>query len=206
MIKGQHPAQYGYRLLTPYRLRLTVLTINRSQNMPRYREALISDLPSICVLGNEVNAFHHDNLPDIFAAEGEPERDRAHWLQSIERENATTFVAEASGTLVGFVTVGIVDESLSLLIPLRYGRIGTIGVAADFRDQGIGRSLMALAEDWAHARGVVDIRLNIWAFNDRAMRLYKSLGYEIRSNFLGKRIARPETTPQQGANRKISEP
>ena len=47
---------------------------------------------------------------------------------------------------------------------------------------------MQLAEEWAAGRGAIDVRLNVWAFNQSALALYKELGYEVRSLFLGKAL------------------
>ena len=45
------------------------------------------------------------------------------------------------------------------------------------------------AENWAAARGAADVRLNVWTFNEDAVRLYRDLGYEVRSQTMGKSIA-----------------
>jgi len=84
-----------------------------------YREAAESDLSAICALGEEVNAVHHRAFPEVFASVGEVDRDAAHWMSSIGKQDATTFVAEESGSLVGFVNVSIITESHSLLQPMR---------------------------------------------------------------------------------------
>lgn len=152
-----------------------------------YREAVAADLQDICVLGEDVNVLHHEAWPHIFAARGDPARHAPHWLKNIQSDKATTYVAQASQRLVGFVTVGIVEDHHSLIQPDPYGRVGSLCVAADHRGQGIGRELMTRAENWVHQQGVGDVRLNVWAFNDAALRLYRELGYEIRSHQLGKR-------------------
>lgn len=36
--------------------------------------------------------------------------------------------------------------------------------------------------------GAARITLNVWAFNERAVELYRELGYEIRSHAMGKRL------------------
>ena len=154
--------------------------------MLQYREASVADLSSICAIGEEVNTLHHEAWPHIFASAGAPCRDRDHWLQSIGKDTATTFVAETSNDLVGFVTVSIVDETHSLLQPLRYGRVGSVGVALAHRGKRIGPELIAHAEHWARDHGAHEIRLNVWAFNEHAMHMYEELGYEVRSHFLGK--------------------
>ena len=153
-----------------------------------YREATQDDLPSICTLGEEVNAIHHRAFPDIFAGPGEHDRDAAHWLSSIGKDHAITILAEENGKILGFVNVSIVNESHSLLHPMRFGRVGSVSITEGRRGQGIGRALMKLAQDWVAQHGGMEVRLNVWTFNSHALHLYEELGYEIRSLFLAKRM------------------
>ena len=156
--------------------------------MPLYREASQSDLASICRLGEEVNALHHEAWPHIFAGPGDPMQHAAHWQQSIAAEHSTTFLCEQDGAVIGFVTVFIAKDPSSLLQPAHYARVGSVSVAGEHWGQGIGSELMRQAERWAQERGVSDLRLHVWAFNERALRLYAELGYEVRSHVLGKRL------------------
>lgn len=153
----------------------------------QYREATQDDLPAVCALGMQVNNLHHEACPGHFAAPADPLRDSAHWAASLAQPMATIFVAEpAPGELAGFITVAIQDEAHSLLQPMRFGRIGTVGVAPEWRGHGIGRALMQRAQDWAQARGGCELRLQVWAFNEAARRLYDELGYELRMLTLAK--------------------
>jgi ribosomal protein S18 acetylase RimI-like enzyme len=155
-----------------------------------YREAEENDLPAICTLGMQVNTLHHDAFPQLFAPPADPLRDSAHWAASVAQPLATTFVAELqAGQLAGFITVAIQDESHSLMQPIRTGRIGTIGVTPEWRGQGIGRALMQEAQEWVKARGAIELRLHVWAFNQAARRLYDELGYELRMLTLAKPLA-----------------
>ena len=156
--------------------------------MHDYREASADDLSAICALGEEVNTIHHRAFPDVFAGAGTPDRDAAHWLGSIGKESATTFVVEDAGKLLGFLSVSVLDESHSLLQPMRFGRIGSVCVTQAKRGQRIGHALMNLAQDWVVQRGAAELRLNVWEFNRQALHLYEELGYEIRSHFLVKRL------------------
>ena len=153
----------------------------------QYREAIESDLPAICALGMEVNTLHHEAFPRHFAAPADPLRDSAHWAASLAQPMATIFVAELEpGQLAGFVTVAVQDEVHSLLQPIRIGRVGTVGVTSEWRGHGIGRALMRHAQDWVQTRGGIELRLNVWAFNEPARRLYEELGYELRLLTLAK--------------------
>ena len=153
-----------------------------------YREATDADIAAICALGEEVNAVHHRAFPQIFAGAGERDRDAAHWMNGIAKQDATTFVVEEFKAIVGFVNVSIVNESHTLLQPLRFGRVGSVGVHEQRRGEGIGRELMRQAQEWVSRRGGVEVRLNVWAFNSQALRMYEELGYETRSLFLAKKL------------------
>jgi GNAT superfamily N-acetyltransferase len=51
-------------------------------------------------------------------------------------------------------------------------------VDARFRSQGLGRRLLAYAEDWARERGCTEIGLRSNVIRDRAHVFYEKLGYQ----------------------------
>jgi ribosomal protein S18 acetylase RimI-like enzyme len=52
-------------------------------------------------------------------------------------------------------------------------------VLKDFWGYGIGRNLLEKSISWADSNGIKKITLNVLETNDRAIKLYKSLGFEI---------------------------
>ena len=134
--------------------------------------------------------MHHEAWPRVFAAPSDPSLDAPHWQQSIANPNASTFVGDQAGEIVAFVTVFLVTESSPLLQPSQFARVGTVCVAAHLRGRGIGRLLMQRAEHWALQRGASYLRLNVWAFNEEALRFYEELGYGVHSRILGKELPR----------------
>ncbi|MGF6916638.1 GNAT family N-acetyltransferase [Paraburkholderia sp. 40] len=154
-----------------------------------YRRATIDDILKICELGQILNAIHHLARPDIYAdATTEMDRDKLHWLSSLQEEDRATFLAELGSKAVGFVTVQVMQPISSLLQPMVVGRIGSIAVSERLWGRGIGSTLMKLAEEWVRKHGATDVRLAVWAFNEKAVDLYQELGYEIRAFEMGKRI------------------
>ncbi|TWI57371.1 ribosomal protein S18 acetylase RimI-like enzyme [Pseudomonas duriflava] len=154
-----------------------------------YREAILEDIPAIRRLRQLLNVQHHAALPEVFALpetaqQGEPSEKRL-----IGAEKARAFVAEDKGEIVGFVIVYLVDERHAFYQPIRYAFVESICVVESCRGQGIGRELMTKAERWAIENGAVDLRLNVWAFNEAARRLYEALGYEVRSLAMGKPLS-----------------
>ena len=57
-----------------------------------------------------------------------------------------------------------------------------------FRRRGIARETMLLAEDVARSQGAAAIRLNVFAYNEGAIRMYDDLGYETASMHMQKRL------------------
>ena len=152
------------------------------------REANEADLDSICALGEEVNSIHHEAFPGHFAGPGAPDRDRAHWRSSIDREDSTSFVADEDTAILGFVTTIVTTQSHPLLQPVIFGHVGTVCVAASARARGVGATLMRQAEAWCKQRGASELRLNVWAFNEPALAMYRGLGYELRSHSFAKAL------------------
>jgi NAD(P)H dehydrogenase (quinone) len=153
-----------------------------------YREATEQDLAAICVLGEAVNALHHRHEPHVFAEPGDPMRHAAHWRSTIAQANATTWVAETSAGVVGFVSVVVGTDDHTLLQPVRFARVGTVGVAPGHRGLGIGSQLMAMAQAWGQGRGATEVRLTVGSFNDDANRWYQTLGYRVRASQLVKAL------------------
>jgi len=52
-------------------------------------------------------------------------------------------------------------------------------VAESHRNRGIGRKLVAAAEDWARSQGCVEIASDTWIENEVSQRAHKALGYEV---------------------------
>ena len=155
-----------------------------------YRRATGDDLHAICVLGQVVNGLHHAAWPDLFAGPAEPSRDAAHWFAGIDGPQGATFVATLGDAVVGFVTAAWIDETNPLLQPNRIARVNTLCVDASAQRRGIGRALMDRAERWAAEAGALEVRLNVWSFNETARAVYATLGYDERSVLLGKRLSR----------------
>ena len=153
------------------------------------RTATEADLRTLCALGMEINALHHAAWPGVFAPIADPARDEAFWRSFVSESGSLALLAEIDGAAIGMLVASISEEKASLLNPVRYCRIGSIGVAAAHRSNGIGRLLMARAEEWARSHGAVDIRLNVWEFNSRAIEFYRELGYGVRSVSMGKSCA-----------------
>ena len=89
-------------------------------------------------------------------------------------------VADAGdGTLAGFLEVDLRSHADGC-DPIRpVGYVEGWYVAGSYRNQGIGRRLLAAAEDWARSHGCLEMASDTWIDNEVSQRVHETLGYEV---------------------------
>jgi aminoglycoside 6'-N-acetyltransferase I len=92
----------------------------------------------------------------------------------------TILVAEAAGgTLVGFVEVDLRSHADGCNPAQAVGYIEGWYVAEEYRYRGVGRKLVAEAEDWARSHRCVEMASDAVIDNEVSQRAHKALGYEV---------------------------
>lgn len=155
-----------------------------------YRTATANDALAMCELGQLLNSVHHAARPDIYAAATEEvARDLPHWAGIFEKPGQIAFIASAGERPVAFITANLSASSGPLMQPQNVVRIGSVCVAEPFWGKGIGRTLIQRVKDWAIAHDAQDLRLTVWPFNERAVRMYAEFGFETRAFEMGVRLS-----------------
>ena len=95
-------------------------------------------------------------------------------LKILQDQTREVFVAVSKGARVGFMV-------LNLRGPLR-GYIQTIAVMPEWRNRGIGKKLIGVAEERIF-RDSPNVFLCVSSFNTDAQRLYRRLGYQPVGEF-----------------------
>ena len=89
-------------------------------------------------------------------------------------------VAEASNRiLAGFLEVDLRSHADGCDPSRPVGYVEGWYVADKYRHKGIGRKLLAAAEDWARSQGCVEIASDTWVDNEVSQRVHEALGYEV---------------------------
>jgi RimJ/RimL family protein N-acetyltransferase len=103
------------------------------------------------------------------------ETEMAEQLRTVEaRPNSVVLVADRGGELVGYVEAngGSVRRN-------RHTAHVVIGVRQQHAGRGIGRRLLTELESWARGNGVRRLELTVMTHNERAVSLYRRVGYEV---------------------------
>lgn len=95
---------------------------------------------------------------------------KAMFLPELDDENAYYLVALADDGVVAYGGFHkVLDE----------GQVANIAVRSDVRGKGIGRQLTSNLIDLAKKNGVKRMTLEVKDCNERAINLYRSLGFEV---------------------------
>jgi ribosomal protein S18 acetylase RimI-like enzyme len=145
---------------------------------PNIRPYTPADLTA--VLGLVIEMQDHERAIDARLLEG-AEMTVAYteaMLQSCAAHAGRILVAESHGVVVGFVAVlAEVPETDLDQPPGSYALISDLAVTAARRGAGIGRALLAAAEQYARHGGASELRIAVLTGNDPAERLYRSAGF-----------------------------
>jgi aminoglycoside 6'-N-acetyltransferase I len=92
----------------------------------------------------------------------------------------TIFVAEVNdGTLVGFLEVDLRSHADGCNPSQPVGYIEGWYVGEDHRHRGVGKKLLASAEDWARGHRCVEMASDAIIDNVLSQRAHEALGYEV---------------------------
>lgn len=142
------------------------------------RPATTEDCPKLIEVFTEGATFHVQGQPDIFRPVAEPLHNAEFLSQVLANEDATIFVAEREGEIIGATRLQVREsQSLPHFVARRYIEVSELVVMPAARRLGVGQALMAAAEDWARSKRLAELELLVWGFNDAALNLYQKLGY-----------------------------
>lgn len=142
------------------------------------REAGATDAPLLL-------AHHRAILAEPYWSVTEPHefkvtvRQEAAWIQDFQTRPHSILLVADIGNQSPPNIAGLVSLAGQTRFRTRHrGRLG-IGVLASCRGQGIGEALLRAALEWAAAEPELErVELSVFAHNQRALNLYRKLGFE----------------------------
>ncbi len=138
----------------------------------RIRLATSGDVPGLARMRSSL-------WPDTSFEEQAAEADAVVAGRSGSTLPLVILVAEMAGELVGFVEAGLRSHADGCDASHAVGYVEGWFVEEPRRGQGIGRLLIAAAEDWARGQGCLEMASDTWIDNEPSQRAHEALGYEV---------------------------
>jgi ribosomal protein S18 acetylase RimI-like enzyme len=142
------------------------------------RGARVNDIPALSALAKRTwsDAFGASLSAEDEAIELEKKRSESYFAASLGKN--TILVAEANGELRGYVQFGDVDIAEVDVQPGDQ-ELQRLYVDAGLHGTGVGRRLLEEALRHPRLATARRIYLQAWDQNERALRLYESVGFRI---------------------------
>lgn len=140
------------------------------------RKAEKQDAPRLAELLKTIAQLHHDGRPDIYAAGAKYSVKDVE--KKIKNKDELILVAVSDeGIVMGYTMSKIYDvKDNGIIVGHKKMYIDDVCVASECRMQGVGRELMAATKKAAAEAGCHIAELNVWAFNENAVKFYESCG------------------------------
>ena len=147
-----------------------------------YEEKYLEDVKDLLVeLEEYILSVDKDNLDHIH-----PEyRDKMALLdlQEVKDNDGKCFLAVENGKAIGLIMGAIIKfdeyDYLDYKCPKR-GEITELVITNKVRSQGIGKELMKVMEDYFKDNGCEYVLVDVFAYNEMAIKFYEKSGYHPR--------------------------
>jgi RimJ/RimL family protein N-acetyltransferase len=140
--------------------------------MIRVRPAGPSDATALVALAEEVGS--EDGRWILATETWRSVSDERRYLRTVQRHpDAAVFVAEDDGRIVARLSLSRDPHPASRHV----ADLGLM-VAERSRRQGIGRMLLDQAAEWGRVSGIRKLELHVFPWNEAALALYESFGFE----------------------------
>ena len=146
-----------------------------------------------------LRALREDELPEVLQRQRTDYRTQLVEWAGLSKELADRKTAEDTASLPEGVELNALEADDGRCVGTMffaerryYGEprmfLYDLWVDPDERGRGYGRAAMEALEAEARSRGLPVVEFNVWGGNAVARSLYRTLGYEERSVFMGKNV------------------
>lgn len=143
----------------------------------KVRKAEKKDAAKIAALLETIAQLHHEGRPDLYGGGG-AKYDIKAVEDKIENKDEIILVAvNDDDEVMGYTMSKIYNvEQEGIRLAHRKMYIDDVCVDSECRKQGVGRILMEATKQKAIDNGCHICDLNVWAFNENAIKFYESCG------------------------------
>jgi len=146
------------------------------------RPANEGDYQRLLELLAQISSLHHEGRPDFFRADA-----KKYGLEELREiltnpEKPVFAAVSPGGLLIGYAFCQLRDFSgHAVCNDIKALHIDDICVDEEYRRCGTGALLLEKCKELAKEWGCHSIQLNVWKFNDSAVKFYEKGGFEARA-------------------------
>ena len=131
------------------------------------QDLTVKNLNEVLVMQKELGKLMDDYIPKIFPpSDSSTDEDMDYWKSIIDGTEGFGKVAYFNDKIIGFV---VVEKWMGCIVSLY--------VKEEYRKKGVATQLIKCCEDTARRQGRRFISLDILSGNEKALTLYKKLGF-----------------------------
>lgn len=149
------------------------------------REANKHDYAGIAQLTMEVYNLHLKNRPDVYLDIENP-LSKEFFNDLLNSNTTKIFIVENADNklLVAYSILQIMNTKNPIYIPKKYIYIDDFCVRSNLKRTGIGKLLFNHILNYAKLENAATLQLNVWEFNQDALKFYESMGMNTRSRMM----------------------
>ncbi len=146
----------------------------------KIRKAIETDIEQIDKLLYEVHKIHSDVRPDLFK-KGAKKYTDDELKEIIANPKTPVFIAMIGAELVGYAFC-IHQQHLNNnnMTDVKTLYIDDLCVDEKARGQHVGKQLYEYVLNYAKTNGYYNITLNVWAWNESALKFYEKIGLKVQ--------------------------
>lgn len=150
----------------------------------KIRFATNPDVPGIIALLQQVGAVHHDGRPDLFRG-GAQKYGASQIIAMLDKSDTPIFVAVEDEKVLGYGFCKIKEHTQDPVFrDYTELYIDDICVDENSRGQHVGTAIYEEILRYAKMRKCYNITLNVWSFNESAMKFYERCGLKPQRIFM----------------------
>jgi len=171
--------------------KITYSIIDIMNNNMNIRKANRKDYKCIDNLYRHNYELYHNNIPNDYKKPPKPTLPEGTFLNMIVDNDSLVLVSETENRITGVLYAEIEKEDGDEWSkPYHRVSIEELSVLPEYHRQGVGTELVKNAESWALEKGIRELIVLVFDFNNDAINFYKNNGFENYSIKMTKKISK----------------
>ena len=142
------------------------------------------DLKQVNIIRREVNELHVKGVSNVFKPGFSKELEE-HVNQYINSNDKFLIVCEENDIICSYAMVELISKpETPYRYALKYLEIIELGTLKSEQGKGYAKEVMKKVKDIAKKHDIHRIELNMWTFNESALKFYEKLGFNVYRKYL----------------------